>query len=165
VGADDKVVEVHRPHLGAEQLRDVRPDLRVLAAGVEGGDQVESAGEQPGAERRCHCPFGEVGVMVEELEVLAPVEDVEELLVLTWTKQVGAQAGAATEHLPELGFGPHQLEEHEVGDLGDVDAGVEHVDRDGDVRDSLRDLELLDQVIGLLDLVGDGPGELASVRG
>ena len=73
-------------------------------------------------------------VLAEELEVLAEVEDVEVLLVLARAEQVRAQPRAAADHLPELGLRAHQLEEHEVDDLRHVDAGVEHVDRDRDVR-------------------------------
>ena len=42
------------------------------------------------------------------------------------------QPRAASDHLPELDVGLHRLGEDEVHDLGHVDAGVEHVHRDGD---------------------------------
>ena len=68
-------------------------------------------------------------------------------LVVAGPEQVGAQPGAAADHLPELGLRPDQLEEHEVDDLGHVDAGVEHVDRDGDVRGLVLDREVVDQAL------------------
>lgn len=48
--------------------------------------------------------------------------------------QVGPQPSAPSDHLPELRLGTHQLEEHQVDHLGHVDSGVEHIDRDRDVR-------------------------------
>ena len=66
--------------------------------------------------------------MREELEVLAEVENLELGLVIAWAEQVGAQSGAAADHLPELCFRSDQLEKHEVDDFRDIDAGVEHVD-------------------------------------
>ena len=73
-------------------------------------------------------------VLAEELQVLAVVEEVEELLVLAGAEQVRAEPRAAADHLPELGLRAHQLEEDQVDHFRHVDAGVEHVHRDGDVR-------------------------------
>ena len=104
-------------------------------------------------------------MLAEELEVLAEVEDVEARLVVAGPEQVGAQPGAAAEHLPELGLGPHQLEEHEVDDLGHVDAGVEHVDRDGDVRRLVLGRRSRRSGSGAyFTCVGDDPGEVAVVE-
>ena len=86
---------------------------------------------------RTFCQFR---VLIEELEVLAEVEDQEVLLVLSRTEQVRAQPRAAADHLPELGLRADDLEEDEVDHLRHVDAGVEHVDRYGDVR-GLRRIE------------------------
>src|SRR5947208_3387300 len=74
------------------------------------------------------------GAIVEELEIAAEVEHEEVLLVLTWPEQVWTQPRAAAEHLPELRLRPDGLGEHQIDDLGDVDAGVEHVHADRDVR-------------------------------
>jgi hypothetical protein len=68
----------------------------------------------------------------DEFEALAEVKDPEALLVASGPEHVLAGAGAAPHHLSELGAGAHRLEEHQIHDLGDVDAGVEHVDGDGD---------------------------------
>ena len=114
--------------------------------------------------RRSRSPRPEASVLAEVLEVLAEVEDVEDRLVVAGPEQVRAQAGAAADHLPELGLRADQLEEHEVDDLGHVDAGVEHVDRDGDVRRLVRDREVVDQALGVLGAVGDDPGEVAVVE-
>ena len=85
-------------------------------------------------------------------------------LVVAGPEQVGAQAGAAADHLPELGLRADQLEEHEVDALGHVDAGVEHVDRDRDVRRLVLDREVVDQALAVLHAVGDDPGEVAVVE-
>ena len=75
--------------------------------------------------------------LVEELEVLPVVEDQEVRLVLAGSEQVLAEPGAAADHLPELDVGVDRLGEDEVDDLGHVDAGVEHVHRDGDGQSGL----------------------------
>jgi hypothetical protein len=56
------------------------------------------------------------------------------------------------------------LEEDEVDDLRDVDAGVEHVDGDGDRRLFGRS-ESVEEGLGLGVLADDDAGELAGVRG
>ena len=71
-------------------------------------------------------------LLVEEPEVRPVVEDQELSLVSARAEQVLAQPRAAADHLPELHVGLDRLGEDEVDDLGHVDAGVEHVDRDGD---------------------------------
>ena len=78
-------------------------------------------------------------------------------------EQVPAQARAAPQHLPELGLRAHHLEEHQVHHLRHVDAGVQHVHRDGDVRRLVLDGEGVNQALGVLGLVGHHPGELALV--
>jgi hypothetical protein len=78
-------------------------------------------------------------------------------------KQVLAQARAAPEHLPELGLRADDLEEHQIDDLGHVDAGVQHIDRDGDVRHLLLVGEVVDQALRVLGLVGHDAGEVALV--
>jgi hypothetical protein len=85
----------------------------------------------------------------------AQIEDEEVGLVLPWAVEVRAQPGAAPHHLPELRFRPNRFEEHQIHDLGDVDGGVEHVDRDRDVRFGVGLGELVDQVLA----VGDGMGD------
>jgi hypothetical protein len=70
---------------------------------------------------------------MEELEVLAKVEDEELFLVLTRPKQIWAEAGSSSDHLPKLGLGADNLEENKVYDLRHVDASVQHIDGDSDV--------------------------------
>src|SRR4051794_36668456 len=112
-------------------LRRVR-NLRWLRR-VQGGDQSESGLKEPLVQRLLQRSFRAGQVLAEVFEVAAEVEDVEVLLVLPWSEQIGSQAGASSDHLPELGLRSHQLEEHQIDDFRNVDAGVEHVDRDRDV--------------------------------
>src|SRR5262245_37925185 len=92
---------------------------------VDFADQLDARGEQPLGKTVCTGAFSHVRVLVEELKIAAPVEDVEELLVPAWSEQVGAQACPAADHLPELGLRSHRLEEDEVDELRHVDAGVQ----------------------------------------
>ncbi len=150
----DEVVEVHRrdlavqrcgqraAHSGVGRRVAERRTAVAAAAGpaatpaslVQLADQLQPRLEQPLAQRLARRALGRLRVLAEELQVLAVVEDVEELACPARAEQVRAQPRAAPEHLPELGLRAHQLEEDQVHDLRDVDAGVEHVHRDGDVR-------------------------------
>ncbi len=100
---------------------------------------------------------------MEKVEVAAEVEHAEILLVRARAEQPRAQAGAPADHLPELDLRVHRLEEHQVGHLGHVDAGVEHVHRDGDVRLLVLLREVVDQALGEFGLMVDDPGEVALV--
>ena len=91
--------------------------------------------------------LGNVGV--EVLDVAAHVEDDEVSLRLAGPVQVGTQSGAASDHLPVLRLRMHRLEEYEVDDIRDVDAGVEHVDGDGDVGLRARGREPVDEVLNV----------------
>jgi hypothetical protein len=98
-------------------------------------------------------------LLIEELEVAPVIEDQELGLVLARPEQIAAQPGAAPDHLPELHVGPDRLGEHQVDDLGDVDAGVEHVDRDRDRQIVGRVLEVGDEVLGARLVVVDDLAE------
>ena len=160
----EEVLGVHRSDLDPQQLGDPVAFLGVHAVGVELADEFEAGGEEPLAQRRCIGRLGGGHVLAEVLEVLAEVEDVEVGLVVAGAEQVGAEPGPAPDHLPELGPGAHELEEHQVDALGDVDAGVEHVDRDGDMGGLVGHREVVDEALGVFHLVGDHPGEVAGVE-
>ena len=55
------------------------------------------------------------------------------------------QNRAAADHLPKFRFGADDLEEDEIDDLRYVDAGVEHVDRDGDIRRLIGLIKIIEQ--------------------
>ena len=163
VRADEEVVEVHpgddlvqlpcgvppQPALGF-RTRSLGSFCAVgLVVGVQPGDQPEPGLEQPLGQRLLQRAFRAGQVLAEVLEVAAEVEDEEVLLVLARPEQVGAQPGAAADHLPELRLRADHLEEHEVDDLGYVDAGVEHVDGDRDVRRLVGLGEVVDQALGV----------------
>src|SRR5260370_40296160 len=107
----------------------------------------------------CYTPFGRWGALAEELQVLAVVEDVEAGLVLARPEEVGTQAGSSAHHLPELRLRAHLLEEHQVDDLGYIDAGVEHVDGNGDVGWLRRVREVVDQSLRVGHAVIDAARE------
>ena len=81
----------------------------------------------------------------EIAEVVVVVENQEALLIQSRPEQIRRKAGAATDHLQKFDLGAHLLEEHQIDDVGHVDAGVHHVYADGDLRHSAAHLELLDQ--------------------
>ncbi len=59
--------------------------------------------------------------------------------------EVRAEACSSSNHLPEFGFGADFFEEDEVDDFRYVNAGVHHVNRDGDVRVFFRLFEVGNQ--------------------
>ena len=67
-------------------------------------DEVQPRSEQPLAERFTQRAVAGRDVPAEVLQVLAVVEDAEELLFVAWTEQIRTQARATSEHLPELGL-------------------------------------------------------------
>ena len=104
---------------------------------LDAGQQPHPRPEEPGAERNAATGLDALRLLAEEVEVEAEVEDAEVVLVLPGSEQVGAQARAAPDHLPELDPRVDRLEENQVGHLGHVDAGIEHVHGDRDVRRSV----------------------------
>ena len=140
--------------------------LRRMAVGrhqlpVQFADQLQPRIEQSFAERFAERALAGRNVLAEVLQVLAEVEDVEEGLVLARPEQVQAEARTPTEHLPELGFRTHQLEKDQIHDLGDVDSGIEHVHRDGDMRRLVPRREAVDQALRILGPEGDDARELS----
>src|SRR5690606_21176432 len=137
--AHDEVVPVHRRHFAVENLDQVVPELGdpVVRRGLirslgtvgigghrEGRKQLQALLEQTLAQRFGQRGCGAGRVLVEVLEVLAEVEDQELGLVQAGPEQVGAQAGAAADHLQELDLRAYCLEEDQVDHFRHVDAGV-----------------------------------------
>ena len=98
------------------------------------GQQLHPGAEEAGAERDDTASLDALWILAEEVEIEAEVEDAEVLLVVAGTEQFRTESRAASDHLPELDLRVDRLEEDQVRYLGNVDAGVEHVDRDGNVR-------------------------------
>ncbi|MNC34925.1 hypothetical protein D3C75_833850 [compost metagenome] len=71
------------------------------------------------------------------------IEDQELAFVFARAEQIGAQARATANHLPELDPRFDGLSEYQVDHFRNVDAGVEHVYRDGDAEVVIRLLEFL----------------------
>ena len=120
------------------EFRRQRPGQRRLRVqvrrGLDAGQQPHPRPKEPGAEGNAATVLDPLRMLAEKVEVEAEVEDAEVVLVVPGSEQIGAQARAAPDHLPELDPRVDRLEEDQVGDLGHVDAGIEHVHRDRDVR-------------------------------
>jgi hypothetical protein len=164
--AHNEVVKVHGRHDTVQErcrLRSELPSFVVVDARflppVKLGDEVQAGREQLGAERLTEATLGGRWVQAEEFEVAAVVEDEEAPFVVPWPEEVRTEAGPTSDHLPELRLGADLLEEDEVDHVGHVDAGVEHVDRDGNVRCLGRIREVVDQRLGVRDAVMDRAGK------
>ena len=86
--------------------------------------------------------------LAEILDIAAPVEDEEELLIDALTEDVIAFAGATADHLPEFNLGLHLLKEDQVEDFRHIDSGVQHIHGNGNLRHFGRDAEVVDEVLG-----------------
>src|SRR4051812_34615507 len=93
------------------------------------------------------------------------VEYAEDLLMETEAEKVLLQTRAAADHLPEFYGGPHRLCEDQVEDFGDVDARVEHVNRnrDGKVAVSAAAFEIINELLGSRVVVVDDLAEAPTV--
>src|SRR5207248_2266900 len=100
-----------------------RQHIRMLA--VDFAHKLNARGKEPLGKRLGASAIGHVGMLVEELEISAPIKNIEKLLMPAGSEQMGTEACTAADHLPELGLRPHRLEEHEVHDLRHVDAGIQ----------------------------------------
>ena len=91
------------------------------------------------------------------------IEDQKLLLVFAPTEQIGTQAGASTNHLPEFDPGLYRLGEHKIDHLRHVDTGVQHVDRNGYSEIVIRLFELLDQRADMGDAIVDNLANLGPI--
>ena len=113
LGADDKVVHVHRGDFRVEERTQFAAQFDHVGSAlldpaglglVQFTDDFQPRFEEAFAERFTEGALGRLGVLAEELQVLAVVEDGEKLLVLTGPKQIPAEARAAADHLPKFCF-------------------------------------------------------------
>ncbi|MNI69337.1 hypothetical protein D3C73_1250780 [compost metagenome] len=101
--------------------------------------------------------------LLEEIEVAVVIEDQELAFVFARAEQIGAQARATANHLPELDPGFDRFGEYQVDHFRHVDAGVEHVHRDGNAEVVIRFFELFDQGIHVRNGVVDNLANLGAV--
>jgi len=117
--------------------------------------QPHTRAEEAHAERSGVGRLHPLRILAEELEVAAEVEDAEVLLVAPRPEEIRTEPRAAPDHLPELDPGVDRLEEDEIRDLGDVDARVQHIHGDGDVRRLVGLGEVVDQTLRISGVVVD----------
>ena len=95
------------------------------------------------------------------------IEDLKGGLVLAGPEKVFTQAGAAADHLPELGVGFHRLGEDQVDDLRDIDASVQHVHGNcySEILASVSGFEIVNELFGARLVVVDAQAEVAAILG
>ena len=167
-GADEEVVEVHPGD-------DLRAASRRAVAGsrssgvgrwraVERRDQAEAGLEEPLGQRLLERALGAGQVLAEVLEVAAEVEDEEVLLVLAGPEQVGAQPGAAADHLPELASSSGPVLKKTRLTTSGTSMPVSSMSTQIAMCGALSgDREVVDQALGVRRAVGDDAGEVAGV--
>ena len=160
---DDEIIEGHGGDFVAQAARrfvpqgDERAVVRLPL--LELPYQRDALHEETLGKRAGDRTVGELRVLVEELEILAEIEDVEEFFVLPRPEEVRTEPRAAAEHLPELRLRAEDFEEDKVHDLQHVDPGVEHVYRNGNVWCLVRLAEILEQRLRIIGLEIDHPRE------
>ena len=102
-------------------------------------------------------------IHAKELKVAAEVKNIELVLILT-IHQPRAQTGASPDHLPELRLAHDLLEKHQIQHLRHVNAGVQHIHGNGDLRQLLRVRKLIDGALRIGHIVVDDFGETGQVR-
>ena len=70
-------------------------------------------------------------IRTEKFEVATPVKDIKLLFVFAISKDIRAKTSTATNHLPKFNLRADYLKEYQVQHLRHIDAGVEHIDRNG----------------------------------
>ena len=103
--------------------------------------------------------------MVEVVDVAAHIKDHEVFFVIPWPVQVWAKPGASSHHLPELCLGMHRLEEEQINDIGNVNAGVEHVDGNGDLEAIIGEGKIVDEALHVGQPTHDHASEMPRVLG
>ena len=72
--------------------------------------------------------------------------------IFAFAKQIRTQARTATDHLNKFNFGFYRLEKYKIDDCRHINAGIQHINRNGD-SEFLVFLKPGDQVICILDIV------------
>src|SRR5262249_29631918 len=91
------------------------------------------------------------------------IKNVEKFLIFARPKQVRAKPRSSPQHLPELCFRAHELEEDQIDNFRDVDTGVQHVHRNGDMRLFGWNRKIVYQVLNVVSLEVDDPRKLSFV--
>ena len=109
--------------------------------------------------------FDALGLDAEKLEVAAKIEDVKLGFVESQAEQIGAQARAASYHLPELGFAANRLEDHQIQNVGHVDSRIQHIDRNRDLRHFVSIRKIVNQRLRIVDGVVDDATKMSGFFG
>ena len=166
VGAHHEIVRIHAADFpvqcAGERIAECAGGFQ-FGSFLDGGEQLDATLEEAGAEGFTATALDAVGVLAEEVEIEAEVEDAEVLLVLIRAEEVFAKAGATAYHLPELDLGVNRLEEDQVGDLRHVDAGIQHVHGNGDVRGFVLFGKVVEDALWVFCVVVDDACEVSCV--
>ena len=100
---------------------------------------------------------------IEEIEVAAPVINVEELLVQAFTMDIFRFSGATANHLPELNLGFNLFEEDQVEDVRNINASVHHIYGNHNLWHLPTYPKTVDEILSLRNLVINEDAEVAAV--
>ena len=98
----------------------------------------------------------------EKLKIRAEIKNVEFLLVLA-IEQTFAQTGTASDHLPELRLTHNLLEKHQVQNFRHVNACVQHIDRNSDLRQLVPIGKFIQQALRIIGIVVNYPAVMRRI--
>ena len=90
----------------------------------------------------------------EEFKVSAEIKDIKLTLVFPVDK-TRTQPGSAADHLPELGLAHDLLEKDQVQDLRHIDAGIQHIYGNGNLRQLLRLRKIINRALRVGSIIVD----------
>ena len=93
-------------------------------------------------------------VHAEELKISAEVKNVKLLFILTIQKP-RTQARTAPDHLPELCLAQNLFEKDQIQNLRHINASVQHIHRNGDLRKFLRVRKFVNGTLRIVELIVD----------
>ncbi len=108
--------------------------LLLMLGALQFPGNIQAQAEEAVGERFAVGWMNVVALLREEVEIAAPVEDVELLLVFVRTEKVLAETGSSAYHLLELDLRLDDLEEYKIQNLRHIDSRIEHVHRYGYLR-------------------------------
>ena len=102
-------------------------------------------------------------VHTEEFKVSAEIKDIELVFVFPVNK-AGAEPGPAADHLPELGLAHDLFKEYEVQHFRHVDAGIQHIYGNSNLRQFFSIGEFVDGTLRILRVIVNNLGISIQMR-
>ena len=105
-------------------------------------------------------PVNPLGILTEEFKISQIVKNVKTRLILTGPEQIFAKPGAPADHLPKLRPGTHLLEEHQIHNFRHINARIQHIHGNSNLRVFFRCLKRRNPFLGIGHLIINHLGKM-----